>query len=316
MKNSKKKFLSVLISTACGLGALPFASGLVSASPIAAAENCRVKPVYNDIVEVRNSRELSEALKHAKFSDVVRLRNDINLDCDLILDHSAMLDLDGHRLLVRKDGNIKIGKKTFSHKEKHEIYHPGYYRTVADDSFIYDRNGFRTGSKVKYRQVWVDGRTEVVYKDIFNYDDSIDVIFKNGVIIKASGMNGQDGKIDASEGYNGHNGETPAAPISIVSGKLRLKSVFVKGGNGGNGGNGGYQSLWHIPFGGGSAGSGGNGGNGGMAICLESDHGKYSLESDSELIKGKPGKGGKAGRPNPNYWFYRGWKGSDGQNGK
>ncbi len=321
MNNSKKKFLSVVALATSAFVSLPFAGGLVSAAPVSEEPNYYlarpvIKPAYNNVVEVRNSRELSEALRNAKPNDIVRFKNDINLDCDLILDHSAQLDLGGHKLTVRKDGNIKIGKKTFSHKDKHEIYHPGYYRTVADDSYTYDGNGNRTGTKVTYRQIWVDGRTETVYTNVYNYDDSIDVLFKNGVIVKANGVDGRDGKTDVSSGYNGCNGETPAAPISIVSGKLRLGSIFVKGGKGGNGGNGGYQSLWHIPFGGGSAGNGGNGGNGGMAICLESDHAKYSLESDADLIKGKPGKGGKAGVPNPHYWIYRGWKGSDGRDGE
>lgn len=309
MNNSKRKFLSVLASATCALASIPFVGGLAAASPVAESS-------YINKVEVRNSRELGEALRNAKFNDVVRLKNDVNLDCDINLDHSVILDLGGHKLKVRKDGKITIGKKTFSHKDKHEVYHPGYYRTVADDSYTYDGQGHRTGSKVTYRQVWVPGRTEVVYKDVFNYDDNVDVVFKNGVIIKENGLNGRDGSIDVDDGYNGCNGETPNAPISIVSGKLRLQSIFVKGGNGGNGGNGGYQSLWHIPFGGGSAGNGGNGGNGGVAISLESDHAKYSLESDADLVKGKPGKGGKAGQPNPHYWIYRGWKGSDGCDGE
>lgn len=320
MNNSKKKIISVLASATCALASLPFAGGLVSAAPASGESNYYVarsvvQPAYNNIVEVRNSRELSEALRNAKPNDIVRLKNDINLDCDLILDHSVQLDLGGHKLTVRKDGNIKIGKKTFSHKDKREIYHEGYSKMVADDSYSYD-NRDHVRKKVKYRQIWVPGHTETVYTNVYNYDDSIDVLFKNGIIVKANGVNGNDGKIDSDDGYNGYNGETPVAPISIVSGKLHLKSIFVKGGNGGNGGNGGYQSLWHIPFGGGDAGNGGNGGNGGMAISIESDHGKYSLEDDADLIKGKPGKGGKAGEPNPHYWIYRGWKGSDGRDGE
>lgn len=320
MKNSKKKLLSILVSATCGLSCFAFPGHVAEAKSFVEGGKQREKAVTQvlngDIMEVCDSRELSEAVKEAKFNDVIRLKDNIELDTNLNIDHSIQLDLNGKKINVLDGSNITVGKKVFSHKDKQEVYHPGYYRTVVDETYTYDKNGQRNGSSRAYRQVWVPGRTENVYKDIYNYDDTVDVVLKDGIITKAKGADGKDGKIDSWSGYDGSDGKTPDAPIYVLSGKLCLKSVFVKGGEGGNGGKGGYQSLWHIPFGGGSAGNGGNGGNGGNAIIYESGHGKYSLKDGSDLIKGKPGKGGKAGEPNPNYWIYRGWRGSDGEDGE
>ena len=321
MKNSKKKFLSLFVVAACAVSCSPIMGGLASAAP-AFDDVSRysvvpsVETLKNRRIEVNSSRQLSEAAKNAKANDVIYLNKDVALDSILNLDHSVQLDLGGHKITVGTGAGIIVGKKTFSHKDKQEIYHPGYYRTLTDYTNIYDAHGHVTGRRQTHRQQWVPGRTETIYKDVYNYDDSVDVIIKNGSIVRVDGLDGRPGLKDVSRGYHGEDGETPSAPIAILSGNLSLESIVVKGGKGGNGGKGGYQSLWHIPFGGGSAGNGGNGGNGGAAVSIDSkDHGHYSLE-DTELIKGKPGKGAKAGEPNPNYWLYRGWKGSDGEDGK
>ncbi len=322
MKISKKSILSVFSATTLGLSCFLFLGGLAAAAPCGAADTAdsalsNAETLTSRRIVVNNARELSEALKGAKANDVVYLNNNVVIDFALNLDHSVQLDLGGHKLTIKKGAAINIGKKTFSHKDKKEIYHPPYYQTVADNSYTYDQDDNCTGSKRTYRRVLVPGYTEVVYTDVYNYDDDVTVTISNGSIFRIDGLDGSNGVEDSWYGYTGQDGETPSAPIALVSGNLCLNSVIVKGGNGGNGGKGGYQSLWHIPFGGGSAGDGGNGGNGGAALSVESaDHGHYSLENDSEMLRGRPGIGGKAGQPNPNYWIYRGWRGSDGQDGR
>lgn len=335
MKNSTKKFLSVLFSTACGFGCFSSLSGLVSAKEVTRTYIEKVTVSEDEkgekkhrkhhrrhssssegssVFKVSNSRELNEAVKKAKTDDVICLQDDIRLHNSVNMDHSLILDLNGHTITAGENGcRICVGKKTFVRKDKEEIWHEGYYRTVLDTSYTYGSN---EGSTYKWKHVWVPGHTECIYTDVFDYDESVDVIFKSGFINRVDGLDGANGKEDSNSDYHGEDGETPNAPIEVVSGILSLNGVIVRGGNGGNGGEGGYQSLWHIPFGGGDAGNGGNGGNAGAAVVVEPDHATCSLDGGSRLIKGKPGRGGKAGEPNPNYWVYSGWYGKNGKNGK
>lgn len=327
MRNSNKKFLSVLFSVGCGLSCFSFAACPVSAKEVThtvidkvtvkedshetRTRSKRDKSSQSHVYDVYNSRDLTEAVKNAGMNDEVRLHSSIRLHNSLNIDHSLILNLNGHTITAGENGcKISVGKKVFVRKDKEEIWHEGYYKTVTDSSYTY---GDTTSRTYKYKNVWVPGHMEYIYTDVFDYDDSIDVIFKHGNVNRMDGLDGANGKKDSDGDYNGQNGETPGAPIEVVSGILRLKSVTVKGGKGGQGGDGGYQSLWHIPFGGGDAGNGGNGGNGGAAVYVEDGHGTCSLDRKSELVRGKPGRGGKSGEPNPNYWLY---SGSDGKNGK
>ena len=324
MKNSKNKFLSVLVSTTCllsGFSAVScFAADAQSADGVERVEvstgvSEHIKDSKGNVFHVSDSRELTEAVKKAKSDDEICLDQDICLHKSLNIDHSLILNLNGHTITAGENGcRICVGKKTFARKDKEVIWHEGYYRTVLDTKHTYGDKHTYTD---KYRQVWVPGHNECVYTDVFDYDESIDVVFKNGFIQRIDGLDGIKGKKDSSSHYNGGDGETPNAPIEVVSGILRLNSVIARGGNGGRGGKGGYQSLWHIPFfGGGNAGNGGDGGNGGAALSVEPNHGTCSLDSKSELIKGRPGRGGKAGKPNPNYWILSGSKGCDGEDGE
>lgn len=328
MKNSKKKFLSILFSICYSLGCFSLADchaadevknttiyeKTIKKEKSGKHSSKREKSYESKIYDVYDGRGLTEAVRNAGINDEICLQNDIRLLTSLTINHSLILNLNGHTLTVGdNDKAICVGKKFFVRKDKEEIWHEGYYKTVMDSSYKCGKNGKNT---YKYKNVWIPGHSECVYTDVYGYDESVDITFKNGNIVRLSGRNGIDGVEDSDSEYNGYDGETPGVAVAIVSGVLRLESVTIKGGDGGNGGNGGYQSLWHIPFGGGAAGNGGNGGNGGNPIYIEQGHATCSLDSRSLLVKGKPGEGGKAGKPNPNYWIYSGSKGKNGKNGE
>lgn len=289
---------------------------LISLTYVGAADIDQTsKDVNSQVFNVCDSDELSKAVKKASKNDIIHLKNDICLDTTLTMDHSLCLDLGGHTISVCSDSTINIGKKVYSHMETGKVRcEGGYTREMAYVSY-FDKNG-QMHSGIELRWVPEKDCTEPRANAVYIYDNDVDVLIKNGTICKNAAKNGRDGGLNVSCGYDGSDGETPSATISVMSGNLRLDSVIVKGADGGSGGNGGYQSLWHVPFGGGKAGNGGNGGSGGAAIVAEYGHGKFIDVSRSKICRGKPGKGGKAGIPNPNYWIYRGWSGKDGQDGK
>lgn len=311
-----KKLMCLVVASAClnpicmGAPALQTPVDLQNVN-----DNVAVAPVSlgSQVFEVNTSREFSDAIKYAKASDIICLKSDITFDSSLNIDHSVCIDLNGHTVTMGDECKINIGKKTFSHVHTDKVWHEG--RTVILPETQYDSRGH---GRVRFKTEYEPGYYETSKKDIYNYDNGMEVSISNGGIRKTNGLDGEDGSRDVSRGYDGKNGKTPGAPINVISGTVRFSKVVVRGGNGGNGGKGGYQSLWHIPFGGGSAGNGGNGGNAGAAISKDSpEHGRcINVEDSSTFVNGKPGKGGEPGIPNPNYWIYRGWKGRHGNDGK
>ncbi len=303
-----------------------------SASPLRPDVCVSQSSVLNGYHEffVKDSRDLTLCANSASEGDRIILLDNIYLDSKICLKSSCCLDLNGHTIFVGSDNEaVVIGQKEFSHKESYVVRHPGYY-TWEDKIKIVEHPGkfIRDGlgrlvfvhvpptQEITKIKVWHPETFETRYKDIYKYKDDIDIIIQNGKIKKLRGCNGKDGLKDSWQAFNGESGATPLAPIQVISGTVRFYNARIKGGNGGNGGNGGYQSLIHLPLGGGDAGSGGNGGNAGCAIHLERKDCRIIQNITSHLSSGKPGKGGKAGQPNPNHWIYSGWSGKDGENGK
>lgn len=301
-----------------------------SASPVNSPEYVDFAPVQpeNRTFYVGDSRELAIRAGSAAQGDVIILANNICLDTKITFKSSCCLDLNGYSILVKSDDEgLIIGQKEFSHKEKYTIKHPGYYTWEEKIKTVEHPDRFVTGmygtlavstpstQEISSARVWHPETYETCYRDIYTYDDNIDVIIKNGSIKKSEGKRGNDGQKDVWSGFNGADAPTPTAPVYVVSGAARFFSTYIQGANGGNGGDGSYQSLWHIPFGGGSAGNGGKGANSGRAVDRERKESRVLKDDFSCFTSGNPGKGGKAGQPNPNYWIYRGWNGEDGKDG-
>ena len=270
-----------------------------------------------DSYYVSNFRDFKVVLSGANHTDYIIFENDINLESSIRINKSITLDLNGHTLyLPNNDAVLYIGDKIFDHTERY---------TETKFSFFEPEGEIKTSYNTKTQAFETDFFTDVVWfsfkdvektKDAFRYFDEVDVIIKNGVIIRKDGADGEDGKSNTWFDYNGKNGETPKEAINMISGILRLENTTIYAGNGGNGGNGSYQSLIHIPFGGGNAGNGGNGGNGGGAIYKTREECKVYGDENSELVPGKPGKGGQSANVNEDYWVYSGWNGFNGKVGK
>lgn len=330
-----KKCVSLLKPTCALASAFLLSCGFVpsfSASPLSSPAYENVAPVQaeNHKFYVSNSRELALCANSVTVGDEIILTDNICLDTKICLKSSCCLNLNGHSILVKSDDEeIVIGQKEFSHTEKYTVKNPGYYTWESKVKTVEHPNKVVTDiygnlvyvpvyptQEISRVRVWHPETYEVRHRDIFKYDDNIDVIIKNGTIKKSEGKNGKNGQKDVWFDFNGENGFTPTAPVYAISGAVRFYNTCVKGADGGNGGDGSYQSLWHIPFGGGSAGNGGEGGDAGSAVGTERKEVKVLKDEFSSFSSGKPGKGGKAGKPNPNYWMYRGWKGEDGKDGK
>ena len=279
---------------------------------------------------VYDERDLKIAASGANNTDYIVLGNDIFLNSNIKVDSSIVLDLNGYTLYVlNDDAGLNIGVKEFDHTEQYTVRKPGYYsyerkkRIVEHPDEVYtDDCGniyiLPQDDTVEYitERVWHPATEETKYRDIYKYYDDIDVIIQNGRIVKQDGADGKDGVQDTWTNYNGKNGKTPSEPIRMISGTVRFENTLVYAGNGGNGGNGAYQSLIHIPFGGGSGGNGGNGADGGNVIAKYRNECKVIVGDNVELIPGEGGKGGQKAKANSNYWVYRGWNGDNGKNGK
>ena len=280
---------------------------------------------------VKNFFELSVAINKAQDGDEIILVDDISLDNKVVIKSSICLNLNGHTISVRSDkAGIIIGEEKFDHDEHYTVKHSGEYKwepanevidiparneVTADGKVVYIPS--RTVEVIKNKYVWHPGRDELCIRQVYTYNDNITVIIKDGKILGAKGQNGKDGVEDSENDYNGEDGKVPSAPVDVISGTLRLSGVKLKGGNGGDGGNGGYQNLHHFIFGGGDAGNGGNGAKGGYALFVRrKDKCSIVLDKSTKLKAGQPGRGGNAGKVNPNYWVYSGYEGVDGKNGK
>ncbi|MDR1364293.1 MAG: hypothetical protein LBJ32_01495 [Oscillospiraceae bacterium] len=267
------------------------------------------------IYYAEDARELSLVVQRAKENDIVMLKNDITLDSPIFIETSIIFDLNGHKITVINDENVLFfGKKTFDHVEKKEIIHPGHWE--VQDRFGTKVSSIGTRNSSEFSSVWVQQSTEHSYINFYNYDEKLNSVVKNGEILRAKGQNGKDGIENSNKDYHGKDGLVPNAPLHIISGTVRLENMKIIGGKGGNGGNGKYQSLWHFLFGGGNAGNGGNGANGGRAYSFEKGHGRIVKDNFTVLKNGKGGKGGKKGNVNPNFWFFPGSEGKNGQDGK
>lgn len=276
---------------------------------------------------VSNPWELSVCANVVQDGDTIVLEKDIVLESKLNITSSISLDLNGHTILVKGNGaGIEVGCSTFERNEQLFRHVPGHYKVspVTKTIFSPARYIFTQGRKIyvpaSYETVnttertWIPDRYEPYLKPIYRYNDNVDVIMKNGEIKRFAGDNGKDGEKD-SDYCNGEAGMKPTAPVEIVSGILRLSKMKIKGGRGGNGGNGGYEKLVHFIFGGGNGGNGGNGAKGGYAVYFHREACRLIRDEYSELKAGAPGKGGRGGEPNPNYWVYSGDEGSDGKDG-
>lgn len=329
----KRTSIFKLISVSAFLFLCAFSMSF-NASPldenVPASENAAEVAKKDHEFFVSNSRDLALRANGVAEGDKIILTNDIDLDTQIHCKTSFCLDLNGHTISVPTDNEaFIIGQKEFSHVEKYTVTTPGYYtweskfKTVEHPPKLITNNfGQRvfvhvpSTEEITRVQVWHPETSEVRYRDIYKYNDNIDVIIKNGKVKKLAGNNGKDGIKDVWFDFNGASGATPTAPIQIISGNVRFQNIKVKGGNGGNGGNGSYQALVHLVFGGGNAGNGGNGGNGGGAVYLERKECRAIKDQPSKLVSGKAGKGGKSGEVNPHYWLYSGWTGTDGKDGE
>ena len=266
---------------------------------------------------VSNFRDFKIAISGAKNTDCIIFENDINLESSVKINTSITLDLNGHTLfLPNNDAVIDIGDKEFDHTEKYTETKPGYFNYEHKKKTVYHPETGTFTEEYVTERVWHPATTVEKTRDVFRYFDDLDIIIKNGKIIRKDGANGEDGKKDTWSDYNGKNGETPREIINMISGTIRFANSMVYAGNGGNGGNGSYQSLIHVPFGGGSGGNGGNGGDGGNVILKTRNECRIFADEISKLIPGKAGKGGEMSKANDSYYIYRGWNGDNGKDGK
>jgi hypothetical protein len=255
------------------------------------------------------------------------LDNDITLDQKIRIEHSVILDLNDNVITVKEDKDrFVVGKRTFVRRDKYEKTIPGYWTsaidtktTSNDGGYYYDALGHiqqmpKTNEYV-HRSVWIPAEKEIQYENIYDYADDVIVTIKNGKIIRAKGEIGLDGLKNTWRDSNGTTGSEPYAPISVISGILKLDRCTVQGGDGGDGGMGSYTPEWHIPFLTGNGQVGGRGSNGGYGVYIERNACTVYLSNDAAILGGKGGKGGKGGSANPRYWIISGFKGNDGQNG-
>lgn len=279
------------------------------------------KPSQN--TNVKSEFELSKILNNSEnICESITLDANIQLTKNLEIKNSCTLNLNGNTLNC-KDYNIICGKCVFSHKEPYVVTHPGYFESKLVPVYIpgyWDNNRYCPGyTYYTTQKFWVPKRSEVLYEDIYNYYDNINITIENGKVIKNSGADGIDGKKNGNfEEASGKNGEKLSETITVISGILNLDNVSVHGPDGGKGGNGKYQKLIHIPFfGGGNGGNGGNGGDGNYAVYLKRKECKLNISKNNTVVLGgKGGQKGKGGIPNLNYWYFKGKKGKDGTKGK
>lgn len=276
---------------------------------------------------VKDSRELEIYASKAQDGDEIVLEKDISVDCKVNIKSSICLNLNNHSLMIKNEGVISIGDRTFVRNEKRVVHHRGYYKSEPISKTIYVPGEYKyldgkwiyinphTRLVTDWQSVWHEPRDEVQYREIYNYFDNVNVIIKNGKIKKEKGLHGKNGIKDSWRDYNGEVGQTPSAPVEIVSGTLNLNSVKIKGGEGGKGGRGGYCSLSHAFACGGDAGNGGEGGKGGDAVYIHRKECRLRPDKKSKLKGGNGGEGGKAGKINPNYWVIPGSEGCDGREG-
>ncbi len=311
----------VLMSGASTTGSV-FAKSLDS-SLCEASSKISTKKFY-----VSNPWELAVCVnKAANSGDTIVLEKDMVLESELRIKSSMCIDLNGHTLSVKGDGaGIIVGYSEFERNETLFKHIPGYYKTkpVTKTVFSPSKHIFVRGKMIHIpaswktirttEKVWIPDKYEPYLKPIYKYNDDLDVIIKNGKIKKSPGDNGKDGEKN-SDCCNGESGKTPNAPVEVMSGTLRLSKVKIKGGRGGNGGNGGYEKIVHFVFGGGDGGNGGNGADGGYAIYIHRKECKLIKDKHTKLESGNPGRGGRGGEPNPDYWVYSGKAGSIGKDG-
>ncbi len=306
--------------------------GVPGLTGIALAQSLESQPEVNSKIDakefrVSNTWELIACVNKAHNGDTIILENDMVLDSKLNITSSICLNLNDHTISVKGDkAGIVVGCSKFERSEQHFKHIRGHYevRPRAKPILLSARSA-RVKRKKMYipafwktvittERIWIPDVYKPYLKPIYTYDDSIDVLIKNGKIKKLPGDNGRDGE-KGSNRCNGESGKTPAAPVEILSGTLRLSKIKIKGGQGGNGGNGGYEKLVHIIFGSGDGGNGGNGAKGGYAVYICRKGCKLIKGEGTELEAGNPGNGGRGGEPNPNYWVYSGNAGSDGKDG-
>lgn len=310
-----KKFVILCLSSLTAMSGMAINTCWAESHDHAPSFNASSKR-YN----VNDFQDLLSAVSYAEKGDTIILESDIRVSSTLNLKKSICLDLNGHSILFESnsDAKIVVGEKEFDHTEKRTIWYPGHYSYDRTDETTYRHNspGQSAERTEKYKRVWHEGHSEILYTDVYRYADDVCVTITNGKIKKSTGHRGRDGIENTWFKYSGSNGQTPAAPIEVLSGAINLKDMTVRGGNGGDGGDGSYQKLWHIIFGGGSGGNGGDGGDGGCAVQVDRKECVVSYNNDTALIAGQPGKGGQAGNVNRNYWLYRGWRGHNGKNGR
>lgn len=281
--------------------------------------------------EVGSDYEFIQAIKKSEDGDKIVVTRDIYLPFGLEISKSVQINLGGHRIVLNDpEAQIVIGKKVVSDVRPYEVtVREGYYSneikkkvTKHPDQLVYDVDGSVKRVEVKPTveeetyKLWHPPVTEVRQKNIYSYLDDVDVLFQNGLITRADAKKGNDGKKDSPYYYNGADGKDAVSIFRGESGVIRFYDVRVIGGNGGNGGDGGYQSLVHLPFGGGDAGNGGNGGSAGAVIDIYRKSFKVVTNDNSVLETGRPGIGGRRGEINPNYWVLPGSKGKEGRTGR
>lgn len=295
------------------------------------AEDSGTKSIYQQgkqgEVHVSTPHDLIVAAKNIPDGGRIVLDGDIDLNSRVYIEASVELDLNNHTIKINGDNAaLIIGKKNFSHREKYTIVHPGYWEWRDKVTYVNYPNSYYVDiygviretpvqKKVTRVEEWIPETTETKYKDVYVYDEDMDVLIKNGTVSKSSGVDGTNGKECSWFGCHGENGTTPCAPVEMISGALRLQSAVIVGGDGGNGGNGGYRSMVHLPIAGGGGGDGGDGGNGGPAVKMHRAEARIIIDKNSSVLAGNIGHGGKGGKASSEYWFYSSSDGNDGTNG-
>ena len=248
---------------------------------------------------VKNEKEFLSCLNKAQDGDTVILENDINLKTNAEIKTSICLDLNGHQIFAMNqsfamrtnymelvEGVIKIRKTNLPRLELVD--------KLAGFGYRYDTKKIKDYVKLNIQ-----------------YDDNLKVTIKNGSIKKQDGNNGHSNCL-----CNGENGEKVNPPVIVYCGTLNLSNVKIEGGNGGNGGDGtkpemNLKKFFKSKI---KGGNGGNGANGGLPILYDK-HCKITKDGKTQLIKGKPGKGGKGYKFNGFAKFFGG-KNIDGKDGK
>ena len=303
-----KKYICVLLSLFVCSGSMIFGASNVCADSVVSRSVERKKfNDSNDDIHVSDVFELLQAIDRVPKWGKIVLEDDIDtLSLKIALNHSMVLDLNGHTITVENEseGIIVENKITVNQKKIVKQY---------PSSYVWDSKSHRV------RQPFFGGngyRLDVVeYETTEQYDDDICVTIRNGKILHKAAKNCEDGVPNTWFECMGGCGETPAAPLVLSSGNVYLDDLEIIGGDGGNGGNGAYYSGEHLPVTGDCGADGGNGGNGGSAIYVLRKEVKLMMNDGCKICSGKAGVAGKGGEASKNYWFYRSKNGADGKDG-